>query len=485
MKETKKLKSKILYATKWSIICEVIAKVISPVTTMILARILAQEIFGIVASITAITSLADLLSDAGFNAYIIQHQFNNKQEQQRVYNICFWSNFSLSTILFVIIFLNRHFFSCLVGAQGYEHVLIIACFVLPITSISSIELAILKKELNFKNVGIIKIISKLIPLLITLPLAFMQLKYWSLIIGNLVGEFVTAILSIVCGKFKPQKYYSINDLKKIITFSGWAYLESILEWMLSNIAILTIGRLYGIYYLGIFKTGINIISQIITSIYALYSNVYKSAISREQKNIKEFKRIFLIFQKYTSILSIPLGVGTFLYRDIITLIMLGKKWSDAANLIGMWGLVSMFSIAFGNFYSDAIRAKGVPKKLVIIDSIYFVLLVLLLFNSANFNINFNQFCVLYCVLKIVQPLLQIFIGRKITKIKFKEIVFNCFSSIVATIGMALIIIVFNFPKLSIIKAFISIIFSIVVYFILFYIIVPNKKEFLQQLKNLK
>ncbi len=478
------MKNKILYATKWSIISEVIAKIISPITTMILARILAQEIFGIVASITAITSLADLLSDAGFNAYIIQHQFNDEQEQLHTYNICFWSNFSLSIFLCIIIFFNRYLFSRLVGAQGYENVLIIACLVLPITSISSIELAIMKKELCFKNVGIIKIVSKIIPLLITLPLAFMKFEYWALVIGNLVGEFVTAILSIICGKFKPKKYYNITVLKKIIGFSGWAYLESILEWMLSNLAILIIGTLYGIYYLGIFKTGINIISQIMTSIYALYSNVYKSAISREQNNLEKFKNIILNFQKYTSILSIPLGIGAFLYRDFITYIMLGEKWGEAANLIGMWGLVSMLSIAFGNFYSDAIRAKGFPQKLVAIDGVYFVLLVLLLFNSVCFGINFNQFCVLYCILKIIQPLLQIFIGRKIIKINFKTIIYNCFPNIIATIGMALIIIVFDFPKSSTINTAISIVLSAIIYFILFCTTIPNKKEFIKKLKRL-
>ena len=60
------LNSKMKIATKWSTITEVTAKLISPITNMILARILVPEAFGVIATITMITSLADVLTDAGF-----------------------------------------------------------------------------------------------------------------------------------------------------------------------------------------------------------------------------------------------------------------------------------------------------------------------------------------------------------------------------------------------------------------------------------
>ncbi len=69
---------KVVRAAKWSVFSEILAKVISPITTIVLARLLSKEIFGIVASLTAITSMADLLSDAGFNAYIVQHIFKSE-----------------------------------------------------------------------------------------------------------------------------------------------------------------------------------------------------------------------------------------------------------------------------------------------------------------------------------------------------------------------------------------------------------------------
>ena len=90
------MESKIFRATRWSVVSEIIAKIISPITTMLLARVLSQEVFGIVASITVVTSMADMLTDAGFNAYILQHQFASKEEERKTIDVCFWQRCKLS-----------------------------------------------------------------------------------------------------------------------------------------------------------------------------------------------------------------------------------------------------------------------------------------------------------------------------------------------------------------------------------------------------
>lgn len=475
-------KNKIINATKWSVICEVIAKIISPITTMVLARILATKVFGIVASITAVTSLADLLTDAGFNAYIIQHQFENEIEKKNTFTVCFWSNFVISIILFIVIFFNRTEFSALVGASGYDEVLVVASLVLPLTSISSIEQAIMKKELRFKNVGLIKVISKLVPFITTIPLALMGMEYWSLIIGTLIGEVINVLLCLKYGGFIPSLFYSFAYLRNIFSFSIWAFLESILEWLISNIAILFLGTLYGIYYLGVFKTGINIISQITMSAYALYANVYKSAIAKEQNNPDSFRQIFYNFQKYTSILSIPVCVGAFLYRDLITNILLGDKWFEASMLIGTWGLVSMMSVAFGNFYSDAIRAKGHPEKLVYIDVVYLTAIIIILFNADKMD--FQQFCNFFCAVKIIQPLLQIMVGQKICKVKFWNMINNCRPHIIAAGVMFAVVIGFKWNTYGDVVQILTIAVCIVIYFVVLILFYPERKMLIQYIKDI-
>ena len=474
---------KVARAAKWSVFSEVLAKVIAPVTTIILARLLSQEIFGIVASLTAIASMADLLADAGFNAYIIQHQFKNEHEKKATFNICFWTNIFISCTLFLIIVFNRHFFSRLVGAEGYGDVLVIASLVIPMVSVSSIEMAIMKKELNFKSLGLIKIVSKLIPFFVTIPMAFWGFGYWSLVVGTLVGDFVGMILCVFYGRFYPSFIYPTEYLRSIFSFSLWAYLESILEWLISNVAVLVLATLYGMAALGVFKVAVNLVTQITSSVYALYANVYKSAIAREQFDVERFRGMFLTFQKYASIFSLPLGIGVFLFRDTATRLLLGENWMDASTLIGLYCLSCTMSISFGNFYSDAIRAKGYPKLLVIVDGIYLALIMLLLY-SADY-ISFALFCIIFSILKIVQPLLQIIIGRNICNVSVKDVFRNSLPQLVASGSMIVVVCLLGLNGHHGIFTFVGILASVVVYITVFYLLTPDRYYYLKLLNNLK
>ena len=93
------------------------------------------------------------------------------------------------------------------------------------------------------------------------------------------------------------------------------------------------------------------------------------------------------------------------------------------------------------------------------------------------GLEFDRFCLMYCLLKLVQPLLQIFIGIRTTKIKLIQVIRNCFPQLAASAVMAAAILLFQFSNLSKLKALISIFFCIIIYFIVFYMITPDKKKF--------
>ena len=74
------LNKKIGRATKWSSITEIIAKLISPLVNMLLARLLVPSAFGAVTTITMVISFAEVFTDAGFQKYLIQHEFSSREE---------------------------------------------------------------------------------------------------------------------------------------------------------------------------------------------------------------------------------------------------------------------------------------------------------------------------------------------------------------------------------------------------------------------
>jgi PST family polysaccharide transporter len=84
--------------------------------------------------------------------------------------------------------------------------------------------------------------------------------------------------------------------------------------------------------------------------------------------------MFFKFQKLVGMLVIPLGIGIFCFRDLITQILLGSQWSEASNFIGLWGLTSAFTIVLSHYSSEVYRSLGKPKLSVLAQILHIVAL---------------------------------------------------------------------------------------------------------------
>jgi len=153
------LNTKVKSATKWSAITEVAAKLVTPITSMVLARLLTPEAFGVVTTLTMIITFAELFTDAGFQKYLIQHEFQDDIDREQSTTVAFWSNLVMSFFFWGVIAIFNAPLAALVGNPGLGHVLVIACASIPLEAFSSIQMALYKRDFDFKTLFRVRIIS--------------------------------------------------------------------------------------------------------------------------------------------------------------------------------------------------------------------------------------------------------------------------------------------------------------------------------------
>lgn len=361
-----RLERNIVSATKWSTIATVTSKLIIPLTNIVLARILAPEIFGIVAMVTMVISFAELFADAGFQRYIIQNNFENDNDLLKSTTVAFWTNLLVSILIWVGIVLFNNQISVLVGSPGYGKAIIWSGLSLPITSFSSIQMALYKRKFDFKTLFLVRLAGSVVPFFVTIPLALLGFTYWSLIIGTIAGNLLNALILTYRSEWKPYIFFDFKLLKKMLRYSIWSILESLVIWLTTWIDTFIIGSiLNSAYYLGLYKTSVTTVNGIMGIITSAIMPVLFSALSRLQENDLEYKKTLFTFQKLVSMLLLPMGVGIYVYRDVVTNVLLGSKWSEASLLIGLWGLTNSIQITISHFSSEVYRSKGKPSISVV------------------------------------------------------------------------------------------------------------------------
>lgn len=369
------LNTQIISATKWSSITEIVAKLATPISSIILARILTPEAYGAMAAISIIISFTELFTDIGFKKYLIQHEFIDEKSKIDSANVAFWTNLSLSIIFWCIIIIFKDDLAILVGSPSLGLGIAVACFGIPLAAFSSLQTALYQREFDFKSLFFVRIIVITIPFLITLPLALILRNYWALIIGGLLSNLASAIILTIKSSWKPKFYFNPKLLKEMFSFCMWLLLDSILVWATCYIDVFLISRGLNEYYLGLYRTSVNIVGQILAIITASILPVLLPALSRLQSDLPAMRSLLLKMQKYTAIVIIPISFWFWLYRDLITNIVLGPKWLEAADFIGIWGAISSVMIVLSRFCTYVFPAVGKPKYSILSQVLHLIVLI--------------------------------------------------------------------------------------------------------------
>lgn len=434
------LNNKVAHATKWSAVTEILAKLVSPLTTILLARLLTPEAFGIVATITMVISFAEIFTDAGFNKYIIQHEFVDEKEKEQCTNVAFWSNLALSLFLWCVISIFSKPLAVLVGCSGHADAIIVACASIPLAAFSSIQTSLYKRNFDFKTLFGARILGVLAPLLITTPLAFFMRNFWALVLGTIIRNLILAVYLTVKSPWKPRWYYNWQQLKQMFGFSMWTVFESVSIWLTGYADLFLVGTFLSQYYLGIYRTSMATVGGIVGVITAATTPVLFASLSRLQNNQDEFQTMFFRFQKIVSILVVPIGFGIFIFSDVVTAIMLGDQWGNAIGFIGLWGLMSTITILFSHYASEVYRSLGRPKLSALAQWLHIVVLVPIVFIFAKKG--FEQLYVARSLVRLESVLVDctlLYFCCKISPWKMSKNVLPAFiaSGIMAVIGYGL------------------------------------------------
>lgn len=471
------IKTKVATATKWSSITEILIKLVTPITSMLLARLLTPEAFGVVATINLVISFSDMFTDAGFQKYLVQHEFETEEDLNKSTNVAFWSNLAVSVFIYIGICIYADPIAKLVGNEGLGNTLRISCIIILMTSFSSIQMARYRRSLNFKTLFKVRVIAAVIPFVITVPLAFLLRNYWALIIGIMSTNLFNAVFLTALSAWKPKLYFSWRRLKEMLSFSLWSLLEAISIWLTSYIDTFIVGSILSSYYLGLYKTSMTTINSYMGIITAATTPVLFSALSRQQNNDVEFKKTFYKFQCLVAALVFPMAAGLFLYKDLATQILLGSQWKEAAGFMGLWALTSGITIIFSHYNSEIFRSKGRPKLSFLSQCIHLVFLVPILLCAA-----YMGFEALYISRSLIR--LQMIVVSQIIlwvcfKMSFLRTVKNVLPSLIATCLMSLTAFGLQFVNDTVIWSIISIFICIIVYFCILMCFPSMRSELIQ------
>lgn len=373
--------SGIFDSIKWSGLSEIGAKLFTPISTMIMARILSPEAFGVLAVCTLITTFVEIIADAGFGKYIVQADFQSEDHFEKSVKVAFWSHFFLSALMTGLIVLFSDYLARSMGIPGHGLVISVSSLQLLVMAFVSIQLALLRRRLEFRKVFISRIVSVVTNFIVTISLAFILRSYWAVVFGTLSGYVANAIALSFLTRWVPRPGFKFALFKEMFSYSFWSLMEGLAHWFIFNVDIFLASGFFSVYFLGLYKNCSQMVLSFYGMITASMSPVLLSVLSR-LKNDPDFDGVYFKISKLFMFVVFPVSIGIYYCRDFATLILFGPQWSEGAEALGLWALMLGVSLFVYSFPAEIFKSKGVPKHLFFYQLCYLCILTPLCYVGA-------------------------------------------------------------------------------------------------------
>jgi O-antigen/teichoic acid export membrane protein len=465
------LKSKSVKAFKWSAFAEISSRAIQPIITLVLARILAPADFGVVAIATMIVSFCQLFQDFGLGKTIIQMEKNHEEYA----NIAFWLNLISACSLYVLILVTSPWLGDLFGSPECALVLRVLCLQLVLSGLSTVHAALFQRRVRFNLVFIVRLVSAVIPGLISIPLALSGYGVWSLVAGTLAGSFVQFLLYWWLSDWRPRFSFDFRLAKDLLRFSKWVAGEGLAGWFISWGDSFILGSFLGVAELGQYRLGAFFVIFLSHVFFTPFVPIAYSFFSRLQDNRAEFRKYFLQLSKVITAIVLPVGGAVALLAEPVTQVLLGEKWEGTEIVIATMSLRWALGCLVG-LNSTGYTSIGRPDVNLKVLSVIVFFTLPIYFIAAPYGL--AVFCIARLGAALIDNVLNFVVGLKVFKLKAVYVWNNIKVTLGALTVMSLSVIVItqSVPINNVITLLLTTIVAISAYLLTLWIL---QKDFLR------
>ncbi len=318
----KKLKQKAVSSMAWMAIQKYSTMFIQFISGIILARLLTPYDYGCIGMLTIFVVLAEAFIDGGFGSALIQ----KKRPTQEDYSTIFFWNLLMAVVLYAILFVSApaiaRFYKMPILSdvlRGYGIVLFIYAF-------NVVQRNQLQKQLKFKVLSIVTLLSSIISLGITITLAYKGFGVWSLVVQYLVMALIPALVFWFVIRWRPKMVFSWNSFKELFSFGFYMFLTNLINQFGIQLQGLLIGRFYNASTMGYYSKALKTESLASHSISSVMTQVTFPLYAEMQNDKKAMAKVIKKITMTLAYFSFPLLFIFLLLAKPLFVILYSERW---------------------------------------------------------------------------------------------------------------------------------------------------------------
>ncbi|MGN6123520.1 MAG: oligosaccharide flippase family protein [Sphingomonas oligoaromativorans] len=316
------------------------------VSTIVLTRILAPSDYGVVGVTSAILMVMFMISDFGFGVYIVQHpQGDDPRRLDAIWTIRLFR----SILLFVALLALSQPIAMLLEKPEMGIIIASTSFQFLLDGGSSLASYTAVREQKLGRLSTLDVIASIAQTLFGIILAILLRNFWAILIANLLGGLLRAVLSYAMFEGSRRSFfYDRVEAAALWRFGKTVASAHTLQIMLSNVDKFVLSRLFPLGTFGLYSLASNLAGapSMFTSLYpnrVLLPTYAATARERPEQLADEYYRT-----RRLTMIGYLLAMGGFVgMAPAIVHLLYDTRYSEAAIFLRILALAP--AVALNNY----------------------------------------------------------------------------------------------------------------------------------------
>lgn len=209
---------------------------------------------------------------------------------------------------------------------------------------------------------------------VSLSSALLGAGVWSLVYGTLGWNLLQSLLAYVLVRHPLRPLFDLPAMRDVMRFGGKVSVNGFLEYLMSDLPKLAIGRYLGVATAGLYDRASLLASFPLQQIQQAASKVLLPALSRIQHETGRLAAFYADSTSLTTLVLFALWAVIGASGDQLVALLLGGQWRGSAALVPLLGLVSVLGLV-AQFSGTLVEAIGSVGPKVVIHLVQLAVLV--------------------------------------------------------------------------------------------------------------
>lgn len=350
------LRKKTIRSGFWVGVSSLVINTLAFVRSIVLARLLMPEVFGLmsIASI-AIRSL-ETFTQAGLESALIHRQKGFEEARDTTFTLLVVRGFMLALITFIISPLVAIYYE----RPALEAIIKIIAISFILKGFRNINTIACRKELDFKRLAYLEQTAAVINFVIVVTLTYFFRNVWALVIAQVAGTFMEAVMSFVIIPGRPRFRFDKQIARELFGYGKFITGISVVIFITTELDNALVGKVLGMDALGYYVMAYTLANLPATHITNLVTRVMFPAYSKLQNDLPALREAYLKVLRLVATFAIPAAAGMAVLAPEIVRTVYGQKWMPAVGalqVLCVFGAIRSIAATTGPLFN----AVGVPK----------------------------------------------------------------------------------------------------------------------------